>query len=396
MLIDRIARLERQLETAEGRVRNAEQSAKSAKSALTDTLLAKARHQKSGHAPAESRPPRSTRGHPPEVPDAEEDTERALRAEYEQKFHAARDRLAREFQERLNEAQASWKAEAARRISEERSRAIHRLPARNLPKVEVLSGSRGDAHHRTSRTASIVRSRSPLRGPHVAIFLALALTAGAGILMARGTFRAAKTPPPALAVTSAPLPAVTAATTTPDTAPKAHAPTASAEPAPVPAADTRVTEPRTDHARGAASEGGPTSSGSGPATVRTDNATTADVPAAAPQPAEADRATASDTAAGAAKAGEAVTVLPAAAIEAQRKILERDAALAAKLDTLRERVDSATRRAQIAEAALRAERRKAAEEAAKRQQLAPKAASPKESNAAPGASFPSSSFYTVE
>jgi hypothetical protein len=328
MLIDRIARLERQLETTEGRARSAEQSAKDAKSALTDALLAKARHQKSERAPTESAASRAEEKQEPEdVADAAEGAVRALRAEYEQRFHAARDRLAREFQERLIEARAAWNAEGAHCAPEERPGAPYLMPSHDLLKLEVLSGSRGEAHRRISPTTFASRRRSPLLGARTAVFLVLALTAGVGIFMARGAFRVTNTP-------SGPPPTVTTTASPSETAPVALSAAAAATgPAPLPPADTHIPEQLAD---------------------RADSATTADTSVAKPPPDTAD------TVAGAEKPAEAATAIPPSLVEEHRKILERDAALALELDALRKRLDTATRRAQVAEAALRAERKKAA------------------------------------
>jgi hypothetical protein len=406
MLIDRIARLERQLETAEGRVRNAEQNAKDAKSALAGTLIDKARHQKSGQATTKKGSP-AKQDQQPAVPDDVENMERALRAEYEERFQAARDRLGRDFQQRLIDAQAAWKAEAAQRALEERSSRPRPVPARDVANIEILPGTRSDTSHRAPRPALTPRRRNPLLRPSTAIVLALAVTAGAAIVVARGTFRAAKSPSPPAPASAAvsvpapspakaasPSPALTAAAPPPATAPASQPPAAVAEPAPAPAVDgTVMKQPaeRTDSAPTPSK----TAAVSPTAPANTVNPATAAAPAT-PPPTASDKAITADSVATTGKATEPASVQSSDAIDAQRKVLEHDAALTAKLDALRKRLDTATRRADVAETALRAERKKAAEEATKLRSMASKAASAKQDTAPPQPLFPPPRFGVVE
>jgi hypothetical protein len=115
MLADYVARLEKQLGAVESRAKDAEADARNARNALAEALIEKARHQKSAKdrnglrtSPAQSEieslraeldtARQDLMRHETLAEDAREATARGLRVEYEQKFHAARERMAEEFQ----------------------------------------------------------------------------------------------------------------------------------------------------------------------------------------------------------------------------------------------------------------------------------------------------------
>lgn len=131
ILTDGIARLEKQLDAAEKKARDAEASAREAKSALAEILLDKARSQKSapeaarnGAAPSEREiqslraelesARRDIQQHASKLQDMRDEAAQELRGEYERRFNAARERMARELQRRLADAPAALALDATR------------------------------------------------------------------------------------------------------------------------------------------------------------------------------------------------------------------------------------------------------------------------------------------
>jgi hypothetical protein len=128
MLADYVARLEKQLDAVETRAREAEADARNAQNALTAVLIEKARDQKSAKdrnglcdSPAEGEleslrteldaARRELMRHETLAEEEREATARELRVEYEQRFHAARERMAQEFQRRFAGTQSRQAAD---------------------------------------------------------------------------------------------------------------------------------------------------------------------------------------------------------------------------------------------------------------------------------------------
>lgn len=325
MLVDRIALLERQLETAEKQVRNAEEGARNAKSALAAALLTKARDQKSESSPENPRVNGASQQ--PDSSEVSDDAADALRQEYEQRFRVARERLAEEFQERLNNAKAAWEADVARQPRHESGDGFNLMPGRLLPFLKNETGSGQSMQKLTSTLPAAFRRL--LRSPaHRAAVLLLAVAAATGTFFGWSAMSAKHAPSElAPSVATAPLPSEIASPEAPAPVTAAPAPIPQAEPARVPASDMPDAEALPNSAdKAQASDAVPEPTG--PAQ-----------PPQAPVPAPVQH--------------HPVTPEPGAA------------RLQEELHDLRERLDAATKRARLAEETLRIERRRTA--AAQRQ-----------------------------
>jgi hypothetical protein len=320
MLVDRIALLERQLESAEKQVRNAEEGARNAKSALAAALLTKARHQKS--EPGSENPRVNGASQQPDPSEVSDDAADALRQEYEQRFRTARERLVEEFQERLNNAKAAWEADVARQPRRESADGFNLMPGRLLPFLKNETGN-GQAMQELASSLPVAFRRLFRSLAHRPAALLLAVAAATGTFLGWSALSGKYAPSePAPSVATAPSPSEIAP---PAPVPPAPAPVTSA-PAPIPQAEAALV----------------------PAT---------DMPATEALPDRADKAQASDAVAE--PMGPAQPLQ--APIEQQPATPEPSAApLQEELNALRERLDATTKRARLAEETLRAERRKTA------------------------------------
>jgi hypothetical protein len=322
MLSDRIALLERQLESAERQVRNAEEGARHAQSALAAALLTKARDQKSELGADDGRADEASQRSDSSV--VSEDAADALRREYEQRFRVARERLAQEFQERLDIAKAAWEADAARGARRVPDTGLNLLPGRLIPFFKSDPANGKPVQKLAPALPYAFFRLLESRGQKAAVvLLAVAATVGAFLGWSVTTDKHAPSgPAPSVAIAPPPetigpvpsTPAPAAVTSAPASVPQAEPALPSATDMPVATPPDNIDKPQ----------------------------------ASDPVPEPAGPAQALQTPAPVAAGQQPVTPEPSVA------------PLQEELNGLRERLDAATKRARLAEETLRVERRKAA------------------------------------
>ncbi len=335
ILADGIARLEKELDAAEKRARDAEARAKEAKSALAEILLDKARGQKAArpagtdHPSADDREVQLLRAEleavrrdlqqqESKLQDARDDAAEALRLEYERRFHAARERMAQEFQKRLGDAEVALALDMKRQKAKE--------PAAASADASISAASPPPDSVTAEETPAAVRFFGTLGADRVERLrrhaFALPLAAFAGGLLLGWSALPGRSEPERIAVKDIP----TAADKGPATD------TASADPI-SPAATTPIAEPTQPTALS-------------PQANETPPPSEAIEPSAPPM----------STAAHVEPTMPQETLVPLVG-----DLQERNGAMSAEIDTLRRELDAVLKRVKVAESALTAERRKSAD-----------------------------------
>jgi hypothetical protein len=333
ILADGIARLEKQLDAAEKRAREAEASAKEAKAALAEVLLDKARSQKSAtvSGPGQTSQTalevqslraeldaarRDIQQQESRIQDARDDAAEELRLEYERRFHAARERMAHEFQKRLNDAKSALALDTKRRAAGDSTDAPSDAGAKpeERPAVAPLFGLLG------------TRGLEGIRR-HV---FAIPIAAFAGGLLLGWSAMPGRSEPDVVAAKDVPLP------------------TENAQPAPIPTMEA-----------GSVKTAGPEKPIAMEPTEPPHTPSPMPPLAETPQPA-AVSSTSAEPAANVDHPALRQEASPAPADD-RHSLQERNLELSAELDALQRQLDAASKRAKAAETTLNAERKKAAE-----------------------------------
>lgn len=353
MVADGIARLEQRVEAAEKRAREAEASAKEARAALAEVLVAKAKSQTGARSDKDQATPddrdaevqalrteldaarHELRHQETRMRELRDDVADELRREYEHRFHAARERMAREFQKRVGGSPRVLDATQAGATGEQMART-----------------EAGDPQHEAQAPpagAPTDSGRSPLYGlldtrnwqalRRHAIAVPLAAFVG-GLIVGWAVLPGTSGSEPAAVLTSAaPADETTPAPSSP--------PEVRAQPSDIagakdgnPATNTDLPPPATAGIREPES--------AAPVVADTSQVAPAE-PSTAAEPVRIAEPLAM---------AEPKPILPAAQTVPPE---ERQGVPAAELEALRSELDAASKRAAAAEAALAAERRKATE-----------------------------------